>query len=65
MTCGISRGGVGIGSSGCDVEVVGMWCAIVCAVNIEEKCRRGGGAEWRRGRRLGDATKGTASADHG
>lgn len=60
---GMSLGSAGMGSSGCEVDVCGMGLGIVAVVAA--MCLRGG-VRWRRsGERAEDATKGTASANHG
>jgi hypothetical protein len=63
-SCGMSLGSAGIGSSGCEVDVCGMGLGIVDVVVA--MCLRGG-VRWTRrsGERAEDATKGTASANHG
>ena len=66
VSCGISRGSAGIGSSGCEVAVVGIcWCSMVCVVDAKGRCDGGGDAMWRKEGCLVDATKGPASANHG
>jgi hypothetical protein len=59
----MSLGSAGMGYSGCEVDVCGMGLGIVAVVAA--MCLRGG-VRWRRsGERAEDATKGTASANHG
>jgi len=65
VSCGISFGSAGIGSSGCEVAVFGIGLGIV--VVDDAMSLRGGVEEMGRRsvRRRDDATKGTASASHG